>query len=342
MPDLDFYRALPKIDLHRHLEGSLRLATLVEVASAYDLDIPARDAASLGPLVQIQPGDPPTHQNFLSKFGVLRHFFCAPEVIRRFTREAIEDAAADNVRYLELRFTPVALSRVQGYTLADVMAWVLETAQETAAETGVRTRLIASANRHESPDLAAQVGTLAAACLDQGLVALDLGGDEANFPAEPFAEIFHDARRAGLGITLHAGEWSGAENVAIAIEQIGVDRIGHGVRVMEDMDVARLARDRGVVFEVCPTSNYQSGVIAHLSAHSLPAMLAVGLDVTINTDDPGISALTLSDEYRLACEVLGLSLRQLRGCVLAAAQAAFLPDTERSALIAQIEADFPL
>ena len=170
MPDLEFYRTLPKIDLHRHLEGSLRLATLVEVANTYDLDIPARDVASLGPLVQIQPGDPPTHQNFLSKFGVLRHFFCAPEVIRRFTREAIEDAAADNVRYLELRFTPVALSRVRGYTLTEVMAWVLETTNQTAAETGVRTRLIASANRHESPDLAAQVGALAAAMMDQGVV----------------------------------------------------------------------------------------------------------------------------------------------------------------------------
>lgn len=107
MPDLDFYRSLPKIDLHRHLEGSLRLATLAEIGRTYDLDVPARDMASLGPLVEIQPVDPPTHQNFLSKFGVLRHFFCSPDVIRRITREAIEDAAADNVIYLELRFTPV-------------------------------------------------------------------------------------------------------------------------------------------------------------------------------------------------------------------------------------------
>ena len=110
---------------------------------------------------------------------------------------------------------------------------------------------------------------------------------------------------------------------------------------MEDMDVARLARDQNIVFEVCPTSNYQSGVISDLAAHPLPAMAAVGLNVTINTDDPGVSALTLSDEYRLACEVLGLSLRQLRSCVLAAAQGAFLPAVERSALIAQIEAEFP-
>jgi adenosine deaminase len=272
----------------------------------------------------------------------LRHFFCSPEVIRRITREAIEDAAADNVRYLELRFTPVALSRIQGYSLSEVMDWVLETANETSVQTGVRTRLIASANRHESPDLAARVGELAAGLIDQGIVALDLAGDEANFPAEPFVEIFDEARRRGLALTLHAGEWSGAENVAIAIEQIGVDRIGHGVRVMEDMTVARLARDQGILFEVCPTSNYQSGVIPDLTAHPLPVMWAAGLTVTVNTDDPGVSAITLSDEYRLVCEVLGLSLNQLRSSVLAAAQGAFLPEPDRAQLTADIENEFQL
>lgn len=211
---------------------------------------------------------------------------------------------------------------------------------ETAAVHGIQTRLIASANRHESPDLAAAVAELAAARIDQGIVALDLAGDEANFPAEPFAHIFEESRQRGLALTLHAGEWSGAANVGIAIEQIGVERIGHGVRVMEDMDVARLARDRGIVFEVCPTSNYQSGVIPDLNAHPLPAMLAAGLTVTVNTDDPGVSRITLSDEYQLACNILGLSLDQLRGCVLAAAKGAFLPEPERVQLAADIESAF--
>lgn len=185
------------------------------------------------------------------------------------------------------------------------------------------------------------VAQLAAARIDHGIVALDLAGDEANFPAEPFREIFHDARQRGLALTLHAGEWSGAENVAIAIDQIGVDRIGHGVRVMEDRVVVRQAREQGVVFEVCPTSNYQSGVIPDLKAHPLPAMMAAGLTATINTDDPGVSRITLSDEYRLACCVLGLSLDQLHTCVLAAAQGAFLPEADRRQLTAEIDAEFP-
>jgi adenosine deaminase len=334
------YQILPKIDLHRHLEGSLRLATLNEIAQHEQLDLSARELARLGEIVQIQPSDPPTHQNFLSKFKALRHFFRSEEIIRRITREAVEDAAADNVRYLELRFTPVALSRIGNYSLGEVMDWVVDSAMEAGAKTGTSTRLIASVNRHESPVLAAEVAALAADRQSQGIVGLDLAGDEANFPAGPFTGVFREAREAGLAITLHAGEWAGAENVVEAIEAFGAVRIGHGVRVMEDINAVALAREHQIIFEVCPTSNHQSGVVVSLKDHPLPGMVAAGLTVTINTDDPSISRITLSDEYAQASDLFGLSFETLRDCLLAAAKAAFLPPSEREKLTIGLARDF--
>ncbi len=333
-----FYRAYPKVELHRHLEGSLRLETLREIAHAHG--IPVEQHTPLDNLVQIDEREPFTVANFLSKFATLRLFYRSPQVITRVTHEAIEDAARDNVRYLELRFTPVALSRVEGFPLEDVMDWVLEAAREASQKYNLPTRLIASVNRHESPELAEKVARLSAERIEQGIVGLDLAGNEADFPAAPFAPIFREARQAGLRITVHAGEWGGADNVAEAIEQLGAERIGHGVRVLENAGVVHLARERGTTFEVCVTSNYQSGVVSALIQHPLARMQAAGLRVTINTDDPSISRITLTDEYRIARETLGMSAAALQHTVLEAAQSAFLPPQERDALVARLEAEF--
>lgn len=333
---LNPYLSLPKVDLHRHLEGSLRLATMAEVARAHGLTV-ADSIVDLSSLVQVQDQEPYTFANFLEKFKTLRLLYRSPEVIHRITREAIEDAARDNVRYLELRFTPVALSRAERFPLGDVMDWVCESAQQAAREFGIGVRLIASVNRHESTELAEQVAWLAAGRIGQGLVGMDLAGNEAEFPTEPFLPILHEARQAGLKLSVHAGEWAGAQNVRQAIEDLEADRIGHGVRVMEDPAVVALARERGTTFEVCVTSNYQSGVVPALEQHPLPRMLQAGLNVTINTDDPSISRITLSHEYRLAAEELGLSFEVLRERVLAAARSAFLPQEERERLVAQLQ-----
>lgn len=196
----------------------------------------------------------------------------------------------------------------------------------------MHTRLIASVNRHEPVELAEEVARLAAERMEQGIVGLDLAGNEAEFPAQPFAGVFREARESGLHVTIHAGEWGGAENVREAIELFNAERIGHGVRVMEDPAVAALARERAVPFEVCVTSNYQSGVVAKLADHPLPRMLEAGLRVTINTDDPSISAITLTDEYRLALEELGISGAALAGCIQTAVRASFLPPAQMDAL----------
>jgi adenosine deaminase len=302
---LNTYRALPKVELHRHLEGSLRLDTMVDIAKNHGITIPA-DVLRLSTLVQVQEEDKFTFQNFLSKFNTLRMFYRSPDVIHRITREAIEDAAKDNVKYMELRFTPVALSRAERFPLHDVIDWVIVSTREAAEKYNLNVKLIASVNRHESAELAEQVAWLAADHIKDGLVALDLAGNEAEFPTKPFHGIFKEARQSGLHVTIHAGEWGPAQHIREAIEDIGAERIGHGVRVLEDDTIAALASERQTAFEVCITSNYQSGVFETLEEHPMMKMFEKGINVTINTDDPSISRITLS--HRLdALEKAGLT-----------------------------------
>ena len=334
----DIFRSFPKVELHRHLEGTLRLATMLDIARAHAIAIPA----TLSGLVQVQDEDPQTFQNFLEKFNTLRLFYRSPDVIHRITREAVEDAAKDNVCYLELRFTPVALSRAERFPLHDVMNWVITSARDAAKKFKMKVGLIASVNRHESTELAEQVAWLAAEHVKDGVVGLDLAGNEADFPAQPFVGIFKEARQAGLHITIHAGEWGGAKNVREAIEDFGAERIGHGVRVLEDAYTSALARELGTVFEVCVTSNYQSGVIPAQEKHPLPRMLNAGLNVTINTDDPSVSRITLSHEYRIVCSDLGVSVDVLKQCNLAAAQASFLSEKDKKELVKNVRKELKL
>ena len=340
-PTFNKYIALPKVELHRHLEGSLRLSTMLDIARKHGVTGPV-SMFNLSGLVQVQDQDPMTFSNFLDKFKTLRLFYRSPDVIHRVTREAVEDAANDNVRYLELRFTPVALSRAEGFPLHDVMDWVITSAQEAAKAYGIKVGLIASVNRHESPELAEQVAWLAVEHQKRGLFGLDLAGNEAEFKSTPFRDIFKDAKQSGLHITIHAGEWGPSENVRDAIENLGAERIGHGVRVLEDEKVTALALEHNTVFEVCVTSNFQSGVVTVLEDHPLPRMLESGLKVTVNTDDPSVSRITLSNEFQIALEKLNIPMDVLKKSVILAAESSFLPDAEKAELIGMLRNELRL
>jgi adenosine deaminase len=247
------------------------------------------------------------------------------------------DAALDNVRYMELRFTPAALSKAQGYSLTEVMDWVIEGAQAAQQGNNIQVRLIPSVNRHESVTLAEQVAQLAVDRQGKGIVALDLAGNEAMYSALPFTGVFREAKKAGLHVTAHAGEWGGPANVSDAILGLKAERIGHGVRVMEDAKVVALALEHNPAFEVCVTSNHQSGVVHSLKDHPLMRMRAAGLNVTLNTDDPSISQIDLGNEYGVAVDELGMPLEVLKERVLAAAHVVFLHGEERQALIQSLE-----
>jgi adenosine deaminase len=331
--------ALPKVDLHRHLEGSLRLETLAEVAKEHGIDLPSYNIEQLRPYVQFTDEEPGFHR-FLEKFKLLRRFYTTREAVKRVAYEAVVDAANDNVKYLEMRFSPSALAHAQSFPLHEVTEWVIDAVEQAQAETGVMVRLLCAVVRHDSLELARQVIEVAIAYRNHGIVGVDLTGDEVHYPASPFASLFRHAADYGLGITIHAGEAGNATNVREAVEVLHAQRIGHGIRSIEDATVVQLLRQHGVTLEVCPTSNLQTGVVDNFGLHPLRDLFLLDVNVTINTDDPSVSDTSLTDEYMVAMMGLGVSLRELRMCTRNSIRAAFLPAEAKQQLEQSILSEF--
>ncbi|MEM6284423.1 MAG: adenosine deaminase, partial [Chloroflexota bacterium] len=277
---------------------------------------------------QMVPGQAMSSDVFLSKFRTLRQFYNSPETIQRITREAVIDAALDNIKYMELRFTPRALCNVIGCEYPHVMNWVCDTVAETAAEYDIEVRLLVSMNRHEGVEVGSEVLEVALRYQDRGVVGIDLAGQE-KYPAKPFKPIFSRAKAAGLFTTAHAGEWMGAASVLECVEVLEVDRIGHGIRAVEDNTLVSILVDRGIVLETCPTSNLHSGVVRDLEQHPLIDLYNAGVCTTVNTDDPLISNVTLTTELLDVMFTMKLSLDDMKQQTLNAIDGAFLPDSER-------------
>ena len=327
---------LPKIDLHRHLEGSLRLSTLAEIAHQHGVDLPSWSLEQLRPYVQVVDDDTPDFHGFLAKFKLLRRFYSSREAVMRVAYEAVADAAADNVYYLELRFNPVALALSQGFSFEEVADWVIEATQQAQAEHAIQVRLIVQIGRHE-PKYARRLAEIAAERQSVGMVGIDLAGDEVNYPVADFVEVFHWAREQGLHITVHAAEAGPPVNIRQAIEILGAERIGHGVRAREDLSIVDMLKKYQITLEMCPTSNLQTGIIPKLSNHPLFAFHQIGIPVTINTDDPSISNITLTDEFEVATRGANVPFRVLPDIILNAAKAAFLPESEKMRLVQWFE-----
>ena len=334
---LTIVRAMPKIDLHRHLEGSLRLETLMAIALEYEISLPASDMEGLRPYVQMMPGEARTSQQFLQKFQMLRQFYRSEEIIKRVTREVIADAAADNVKYMELRFTPQALNNLMRCDYAQVVEWVCEATEEAVADFDIQVMLILSMNRHESVGIGELVLQAALTYAPRGVVGLDLAGQEDGHPGLPFRDLFESAKTEGLGVTIHAGEWAGADSVREAVEALNADRVGHGIRAIENSALVERLSKHGTILEVCPTSNIQSGVVEDFATHPLTALYRQGVKTTINTDDPLICNVTMSDEIAQVLRHTRLTLDDVKQNTLTAARAAFLPDDQRAALVAQFQ-----
>ncbi|TET55378.1 MAG: adenosine deaminase [Anaerolineales bacterium] len=334
-------QALPKVDLHRHLEGSLRLSTLAEIAGQHGVDLPGCDIEELRPLVTARDDEPDFHR-FLRKFEVLRRFYCTQEAVERVAYEAVADAAGDNVRYLELRFNPVALARAQSFPLDDVTTWVCMAVAKSAADRGIEAKLILQIGRDETLKTAAEIAEVALAHREDGVVGLDLAGDEVKYPAAPFSPIFRAARQDGLNVTVHAGEAGGAANVREAIELLGAQRIGHGLRTIDDQETVELVRTQQTTLEVCPTSNLQTGVVDSLSSHPLPLLLNQGIRATINTDDPSVSDTTLTDEYLTAALAMEITTEQIKETILDAVRGSFQPQGERETMLEWFKSELRL
>lgn len=322
---------MPKVELHRHLEGSLRLSTLVEIGQQYGMEV--EDEETLRPFVQMMPNEPRNSSRFLSKFHTLRQFYRTEAIVERLVSEVVEDAAADHIHYLELRFTPRALCNMIGCPMIDMVQLVCEAGNAAASRHGVEVRYIVSMNRHEAVELGE--ATLAAALAHRlrGVVALDLAGDEANYSARPFQDVFAHARQSGLYITAHAGEWAGAQSIRDALEVLGAHRIGHGLNSVHDGDLLAELAAREVALELCPTSNVLSGIVESLPLHPIHQLTERGIATTLNTDDPLVCDITLSQEMLMLMQAFDLALDDLKKYMLRAARHAFLPTDERQRLV---------
>jgi adenosine deaminase len=319
------------------MEGCLRLETLTEVAREHNVNLPSYDIEELRPYVQFTD-DMPDFENFLGKMELLRKFYTADEAVERVAYEAVADAAEDNIQYLELRFSPARKMIPAEAVVSNVVQGVRRAMQDYP----IKARLLLTIVREFGLAIAEEMLELALAYKDQGVVGLDLAGHEHIHRGYPFAHIFQRARQQGLGVTIHAGEAGGADSVREAIELLSAQRIGHGVRSIEDHRVVRLVRERNVALEVCPTSNLQTGVIHTVMQHPLRDLYFLAVPVTINTDDPSVSDTTLTDEYLISIMGMGFTIRDIQQMILNAARATFLPPGEKQDLIQKFQGYYGL
>jgi adenosine deaminase len=321
----------PLVELHRHLDGNVRLETVLDLGRQHKVDLPAWTLEELRPYVQIVDREP-SLLDFLAKFEMLCRVMVDYDAVRRIVRENVEDAVREGIDYIELRFSPRFMAERYGLDVFGVAEAACD-ALEEARELTSKAKLIGIISRHYGPEAAWGELDAAIRLRDRGIVALDLAGDEANFPGDLFVDHFRKAREAGLHVIAHAGEAAGAESVRQAVLGLGAERIGHGIRSIEDPAVIDLLLERGIPLEVCPTSNVQTSTVPDLASHPLPALLARGLAVNLNTDDPSISGIDLAHEYRVAEEALGLGEDDLRRLQENAVAAAFLTPEERGDLL---------
>jgi len=322
----------PLVELHRHLDGNVRIETVLDLARRHGLELPAWTVEELRPYVQITEREP-SLMDFIAKFELLRRVTADYDAVRRIVRENLEDAAREQIDYIELRFSPYFMGEEHGLDTFGVVEAACDALEEARGSVPVKAKLIGIISRHYGPEIGRIELAAAIHGRDRGMVGLDLAGDEANFPGELFVRHFQEAREAGLRTVAHAGEAAGAASVRQAVLELKAERIGHGIRAIEDPAVLDLLAERRVSLEVCPTSNLQTSTVPDYRSHPLPALLRRGLAVTLNTDDPGISGIDLAHEYRVAAEELGLSAGELRRMQENAVEAAFLTGEERAELL---------
>ena len=322
---------LPLIDLHRHLDGNVRLETILELGQQHDLPLPADTLEGLRPYIQVT--EPMSNiMAYFKKFECMVSIFADYDACRRVAYENVLDAEAEGIDYIELRFSPVFMAEPHGLNPQGVVGAVVAGVQDGLHKCqSVRANLLGIISRTYGVAVGCQELDALLAYQDE-IVGLDLAGDEANFPAEWFNDHFKKARDAGWGITVHAGESAGPESVWHAIQDLGATRIGHAVRIMEDPDLVDFMREQRIGIETSLTSNVHTNTVPSYAEHPLKTFLDLGLLATINTDDPGISPVTLKDEYRFAVEKAGLTAEDIRKAQENALAIAFLSEQEKQDL----------
>ncbi|AJT40390.1 adenosine deaminase [Psychromicrobium lacuslunae] len=358
-PDVPFdIRNLPKVSLHDHLDGGLRPATIIDLAAKVGHTLPSTDPVALAEWFR-ESADSGSLVRYLETFDHTIAVMQTREGLQRVAREFVEDLVADGVVYGEVRWAPEQhLS--QGLSLDEAVEAVQAGIEEAVEASGYRIQIgqLITAMRHA--DRGQEIAELAVRHRDRGAVGFDIAGAEDGFLPSRFAEAFRYLAEQNFPTTVHAGEAAGLESIQSALVDGRALRLGHGVRIAEDIDVefttdeaneadlgmvtlgplAAWVRDRGIALEICPSSNLQTGAISawgeEIDQHPIDLLYQTGFRVTVNTDNRLMSSVTLSDEFELLIDTFDYDLDDLLELTLNAAEAAFLPLEQREALVEQI------
>lgn len=320
----------PLIDLHRHLDGSIRLETILDLARKHDIPLPADTIEGLRPFVQITDARPGV-MAFIDKFKYMIGVLADYQACRRVALENVEDAFLEGIDYIELRFSPLFMAEPYQLEPAGVVEAVLEGLEEGSQKFDIKVNPIGIISRTYGPDKGwIELESLLA--YQDHITALDLAGDEVHYPGKLFREHFKEAQKTAWHITVHAGEETGPDSIWQAIEELGAERIGHGVSAIQDPLLMDYLVDHQIGLESNLTSNLQTRVVEEYSDHPLRNFLEAGILATINTDDPGISAINLPYEYRIAAPAANLTPEMIAQAQRNALRVAFLSDPEKNAL----------
>jgi adenosine deaminase len=331
---LEVFQALPKTDLHVHLDGSLRPLTVLELAETQGISLDAKNEDELGKLVG-------AGKHFGSLVDYLRGFDITLQVLQteqaleRCAFELAEDAHRENVRYMEVRYSPMLHTR-RGVKLTKVVEAVLDGLRRARETYGMKANVIICGIRNISPDASYAMAELAVAYKGRGVVGFDLAGAEAEFPAKHHRRAFQLVRDNNINCTIHAGEAYGPESIAQALHVCGAHRIGHGCRLRENGDLLRYINDHRIPLECCPSSNVQTGAVRDLASHPLRFYFDLGLRITVNTDNRLITNTSASKELWLTHTELGFTFDDIKSVIVAGFKSSFRPFHEKQAALRRV------
>lgn len=331
---LEFFQKLPKTDLHVHLDGSLRLETILDLADQEGVSLPSNDPEELRRAMNLGENCGSLVE-YLKAFDVTLKVMQTEPSLYRIAYELAEDAARENVRYMEVRYSPMLHTR-KGLKLTAVIEAVLAGLKAAREKYGIESNIIICGIRNVSPESSLEMAELAVAYKGRGVVGFDLAGAEYDHPAKHHKAAFQLVRANNINVTIHAGEAYGPESIAQAIHVCGAHRIGHGCRLREDGDLLHYLNDHRIPLECCPSSNVQTGAVRNLKSHPLKLYFDLGLRVTINTDNRLVTDTTVSKELWLCHTQLGMSLRDIKTMIMAGFKSAFLPFHERQIFLRKV------
>ena len=325
-------RDLPKVELHRHLDGSIRQETIIDITRTHKLDIDISDPVLLKKNSTVTS---PMHDlaAVLGVFDIIQKVSCSYDAIRRITFENVEDAYYDGIKLIELRFSPAFIALNKDIKHDEIIEGVLDGLSAGMDKYGIQAGLIGIVSRTLDYDTNKSGISDLIGYLERGvhrsadrIVGFDLADRENTSDPEDFLELVNMARAAGLGITVHSGEDTGPEGVLRTLDVLAPDRIGHGVNAWKDQDVVEQLRQRDVLLELCPTSNWLTRCVESVEKHPLPHFYQAGIKTCINSDDPQLMDIDLTHEYELAKKHYGFSLDDFRTMNLMALEKSFLPE----------------